>query len=52
MARQIPKKAVSCGIAAGAFVLAALLKLNVLIVIVLCAAAGLIASLMAERRAK
>ena len=52
MARQIPKKAVSCCIAATAFVLAALLKLNVLIVIVLCAAAGLIASLMAERRAK
>ena len=52
MARQFPKKAVSCGIAAGAFVLVALLKLNVLIVIVLCAAAGLIASLMAERRAK
>ena len=52
MARQIPRKAVSCGIAAAAFVLAALLKLNVLIVIVLCAAAGLIASLAAERRAK
>ena len=52
MARQIPKKAVSCCIAATAFVLAALVKLNVLIVIVLCAAAGLIASLMAERRAK
>ena len=52
MARQIPKKAVSCCIAATAFVLAALLKLNVLVVIVLCAAAGLIASLMAERRAK
>ena len=52
MARQIPKKAVSCCIAATAFVLAALLKLNVLIVIVLCAAAGLIASLMAEGRAK
>ena len=34
------------------FVLAALLKLNVLVVIVLCAAAGLIASLMAEGRAK
>ena len=52
MARQIPKKAVSCCIAAAAFVLAALLKLNVLIVIVLCDAAGLIASLMAEGRAK
>ena len=52
MARQIPKKAVSCCIAATAFVLAALLKLNVLIVIVLCAATGLIASLMAEGRAK
>ena len=52
MARQIPKKAVSCCIAATAFVLAALLKLNVLVVIVLCAAAGLIASLMAEGRAK
>ena len=52
MARQIPKKAVSCCIAAAAFVLAALVKLNVLIVIVLCAAAGLIASLMAEGRAK
>ena len=52
MARQIPRKAVSCCIAASAFVLAALLKLNVLAVIVLCAAAGLIASLAAERRAK
>ena len=52
MARQIPKKAVSCCIAATAFVLAALLKLNVLVVIVMCAAAGLIASLMAEGRAK
>ena len=52
MTRQIPKKAVSCCIAATAFVLAALLKLNVLVVIVLCAAAGLIASLMAEGRAK
>ena len=52
MARQIPKKAISCCIAATAFVLAALLKLNVLVVIVLCAAAGLIASLMAEGRAK
>ena len=52
MACQIPRKAVSCCIAAGAFVLAALVKLNVLIVIVLCAAAGLIASLMAERRAR
>ena len=52
MARQIPRKSVSCCIAAGAFVLAALLKLNVLIVIVLCAATGLIASLMAEGRAK
>ena len=52
MARQIPKKAVSCCIAAAAFVLAALLKLNVLAVIVLCAAAGLIVSLAAERRAR
>ena len=52
MARQIPKKAISCCIAAAAFVLATLLKLNVLLVIVLCAAAGLIASLMAEGRAK
>ena len=52
MARQIPRKAVSCCIAAAAFVLAALVKLNVLLVIVLCAAAGLIASLMAEGRAK
>ena len=51
MARQIPKKAISCCIAAAAFVLATLLKLNVLIVILLCAAAGLIASLAAERRA-
>ena len=52
MARQIPKKEISCCIAAAAFVLATLLKLNVLLVIVLCAAAGLIASLMAEGRAK
>ena len=52
MARQIPKKAISCCIAAAAFVLATLLKLNVLLVIVLCAEAGLIASLMAEGRAK
>ena len=39
MARQIPRKAVSCCIAAAAFVLAALVKLNVLLVIVLCVAA-------------
>ena len=52
MALQIPKNAVSCGIAAAAFVLAALLKLNVLLVILLCAAAGLIAARAAERRAK
>ncbi|MBQ8506077.1 MAG: chromate transporter [Clostridia bacterium] len=39
-------------IAAAAFVLAAVLKLNVLIVILLCAAAGLISSFAAERRLK
>lgn len=50
MYKQCPKNGVSYVIMAGAFVAAAILKINVLMVIVCCAAAGLIASLAAERR--
>lgn len=52
MLRQVPRDAISLLIALVAFALAALAKLNVLLVIALCAAAGLIASLAAERRRK
>ena len=52
MYKKCPKGAVSYGIAAGAFVLAAILKVNVLLVILCCALAGLIASLIRAGRAK
>lgn len=50
MYRQCPKNALSYGLMIAAFVAAAFLKINVLAVIAGCAAAGLIASLLAERR--
>ena len=50
MYKQCPKGALSYCVMIGAFVAAALLEVNVLLVIVCCAAVGLIASLAAERR--
>lgn len=50
MYRQCPKNALSYVLMVGAFVAAALLQINVLLVIVICAAVGLIASIAAERR--
>ena len=50
MWKQAPKKAFSCVIMGAAFVSVALLKINVVFVIVGCAAAGLLFSLLAERR--
>ena len=52
MFKKCPKGAVSYCIAAGAFILAAILKVNVLIVILCCALAGLITSLIRARRAE
>ncbi len=52
MYRKCPKGAVPYCIAAGAFILAAVLKLNVLIVILCCAAAGLVTSFLLARRAE
>jgi len=50
MYKQCPKGKLSYAVMIGAFVAAAFLKINVLLVILCCAAAGLIASLLAERR--
>lgn len=50
MYRQCRKGLVAYLIMAAAFLLTAVIKISVLAVIVLCAAAGLIASLLAERR--
>ena len=52
MYKKCPKGAVSYGIAAGAFILAAILKVNVLVVILCCAAAGLVTSLIRAGREK
>ncbi len=52
MFKKCPKGAVPYGIAAGAFVLAAFLKVNVLLVILCCAAVGLLSSLILAGRAK
>ena len=52
MYKKCPKGAVSYGIAAGAFILAAILKVNVLAVILCCALAGLISSLVRAGREK
>jgi len=52
MYRQCPKKAVSLAIMAAAFVLVAVVKVNVLWVIVGCAAVGLTASLLGSGREK
>ena len=43
MYRQCPKNPVSYAIAAGSFILAAILDVNVLLVLILCAAAGFLA---------
>lgn len=50
MYRKSPKGAVAYAAMAMAFVLVAVLKVNVIVVIALCAALGLISSLLAERR--
>lgn len=50
MYKQAPKGILSYCIMIGAFVAAAILKVNVLLVIVCCAVIGLIASMAAERR--
>jgi len=52
MYRQCPKNAFSYAVAAAAFVLTAFVKLNVLYVIALCAAAGLAAAFLAKGRGK
>ncbi len=52
MYKQCPKSLISYITAAIAFLLAAVLGINVLIVILICAAIGLIYSFMAERRGK
>jgi len=50
MGRKCPKRTMAYVIAAIAFVLAALVKMNVMLVLLLCAALGLASSRMAERR--
>ena len=52
MSRQCPKNPVSYAIAAGSFILAAILNVNVLLVLILCAAAGFLASTISLRRAE
>lgn len=52
MYRQSPKNPVSYAIAAGSFILAAILDVNVLLVLILCAAAGFLASTISLRRAE
>ena len=52
MFRKCPKGTVPYGIAAGAFLLSALFKVNVLLVILCCAAAGLVTALLLDGRAK
>ena len=50
MYKKSPKSAVAYGIMALAFVAVALLKVNVLLVIIACALIGLISSFVAEKR--
>lgn len=52
MYRQCPKHKVSYLVMGLSFILAAVLKFNVLFVILICAAIGLVSSLLAERRAE
>lgn len=52
MYKKCPKNTVSYIVIAAAFILTALLKLNVLLVIVMCAVFGLVSSFIAERRTK
>jgi chromate transporter len=47
---KCPKYPMAYVIAAVAFVLAALVKVNIIVVILLCAVLGLVSSWMAERR--
>ena len=50
MYKQCPKGKLAYAVMIGAFAAVAFLKINVLLVIICCAAAGLIASMIAERR--
>ena len=50
MYKQCPKSKLAYAVMIGAFVAAAFLKVNVLVVILCCAAAGLIVTLLGERR--
>ena len=50
MYRQSPKQPMAYAIAAAALLLVALLKVNVMLVILLCAVTGLIYSLLIEGR--
>ena len=50
MLRKCPKHAIAYAIAAVAFVLAALVKANIILVILLCAVLGLVSSRLMERR--
>lgn len=50
MYKKCPKSPLSYAVMIGAFIAAAFLKLNVLVVVVCCAVVGLIVSLTAERR--
>lgn len=52
MYKQCPKNLISYIIAAGAFIAAAILGINVLYVIIGCAAVGLVYSFIAQRRVK
>ncbi len=52
MYKQCPRNRVSYAIAAVSFFLVAVFKVNVLIVIMICAVIGLVHSVMAERREK
>ena len=52
MYRQCPKNPISYAIAAGSFILAAILNVNVLLVLILCAAAGFLASTISLMRAE
>ena len=52
MYKQCPKNTVSYAIAAGAFIMAALLNINILVVVICAAAAGLITSFVMAGREK
>lgn len=52
MYRQCPKNPVAYCVAAGAFVAAAILDVNILVIIICCALVGLVSASIAERRCK